>query len=753
MTSWLRRIFMRNEDRLEEADEGQGKQPKCDPQDREEALVSSVESDAPINIPEEDLFGVDPFARAIAQSISTVDAREGVVYAVNGPWGSGKSSAINLILHHVRESVEAGKIVTSNFNPWWFSGAETLTLSFFLEMRSTIGKSVGENAREAMASLGGRLSSAGPLLGGLASLYATPAAGAAVTGAATLLEKMTHLESTVEKEHQKLSKALSRQSKKFLIVIDDIDRLNTDEALQIFKLIKSVGRLPGVIYLLAFDRGLAEDMVAARFPADGASYLEKVIQAHFDLPPPDTEDLKIQILKTVDQVIGSPNEEKMQRFFNIFHDAVAPLLKTPRDIVRLGNALKVSWPAVAGNVDRADFLALEAMRLFLPSVHRAIRAHPDMLTGAQRQEGHNRQSLVDEYDSLFLTQISTRQREVAKRALRRLFPRLDAVWGNTWNSGTQQWQRDRLVCSVHHFRTYFAFGLFADEISAVESDALVAGAGSAGATAAALRGFLAQPRRRSGTRAALALDELSVRAGDVDELHVEQLLIDIFRIADELNVDSDDERGVMGFGTNQIRIHWLLNNLLRDRFNLDFRSRIVRTAAGAASLEWLISLSSRCKEAKEKRSSNSDDGQESLVDDQTVDQLWELSLNRLREAAAVGSLAQCPRLEALLYRWGDRAGELEVRTWTDTQLDNDQFVVALARDVVRESWSHGIGSFGALGDRVALRTEYVNLEPLTALLDIVRFRERAMSLLKATETEPSDRAILERFSAARERSP
>ena len=53
---------------------------------------------------------------------------------------------------------------------------------------------------------------------------------------------------TVEKLQNELTQALADQNKRFLIVIDDIDRLAPDEALLIFRLVKSVGRLPNVLY-------------------------------------------------------------------------------------------------------------------------------------------------------------------------------------------------------------------------------------------------------------------------------------------------------------------------------------------------------------------------------------------------------------------------------------------------------------------------------------------------------------------------
>ncbi|WP_245152406.1 P-loop NTPase fold protein [Allopusillimonas soli] len=41
-----------------------------------------------------------------------------------------------------------------------------------------------------------------------------------------------------------------------------MDRLSPDEALLIFRLVKSVGRLPNVMYLLVYDRQQAEKIVS-----------------------------------------------------------------------------------------------------------------------------------------------------------------------------------------------------------------------------------------------------------------------------------------------------------------------------------------------------------------------------------------------------------------------------------------------------------------------------------------------------------
>lgn len=64
-------------------------------------------NDKPIERPEEDQFGFSPFAEALDQAIIKNENPEGTVMAIHSPWGSGKSSVINLVKHHLREKIKS----------------------------------------------------------------------------------------------------------------------------------------------------------------------------------------------------------------------------------------------------------------------------------------------------------------------------------------------------------------------------------------------------------------------------------------------------------------------------------------------------------------------------------------------------------------------------------------------------------------------------------------------------------------------
>ena len=121
-------------------------------------------NDSPISIPEEDRFGIDPFARALARSFNEISSPVGATIALNGPWGSGKSSAVNLIRHHLRSVTEEENLLIVDFKCWWFHGEEALTLAFLQTLNTALGKSLSEKAKDLIPKIGKTLLQAGPVI-------------------------------------------------------------------------------------------------------------------------------------------------------------------------------------------------------------------------------------------------------------------------------------------------------------------------------------------------------------------------------------------------------------------------------------------------------------------------------------------------------------------------------------------------------------------------------------------------------------
>ena len=343
---------------------------------------------------------------------------------------------------------------------------------------------------------------------------------------------------TVEALFRRLSEVLARGHKRFFVIIDDIDRLTPDEALLIFRLVKSVGRLPNVMYLLVFDRELAEGAVKERYPSEGPHFLEKIIQANFEVPLPARDELNNALLAEIEVRCGAPSDTaELGRFMNVFYDAVAPYLNTPRDVARLTNAIAVTWPPVKNEVNLADFVGLEAMRVFEPGLYNAIRSNKERVCGIRSQ--HDRDDPDKEIDK-FIAGVSERRREHAKDALKRLFPRLQNVgYGPGF---AESWKAQRLACTVEHFDTYFQLAIGDETLSINEINDLIQHSGDAAYVKDAFRQALHSIRKSGRSKVPLLFDELNVHASRIDKGNFQTLISAIFEIADDIDRAGDRER-------------------------------------------------------------------------------------------------------------------------------------------------------------------------------------------------------------------
>ena len=69
-----------------------------------------------------------------------------------------------------------------------------------------------------------------------------------------------------------------------LVIIDDIDRLSSEQIRLNFQLVASVAKFPNTAYLLVFDKEVVVKSLEKVQEVDGEDYLEKVIQMPIQIP-------------------------------------------------------------------------------------------------------------------------------------------------------------------------------------------------------------------------------------------------------------------------------------------------------------------------------------------------------------------------------------------------------------------------------------------------------------------------------------
>lgn len=710
-------------------------------------------SDSPITTAADDQYGVIGFACALAKSLLQPERPAGTVLAINGPWGSGKTSIINLIRSEIEKAqcidhrVQEQKLVLTEFKCWWFRGEDALMLAFLQHLAGMLKDSLGDKAKAYVTSVSRSLLQATGTVGtSLAAATKIPWFGFA--GAAGLLDKWLFPDKTLDKVFADLASLLKEADRRFIVVIDDIDRLSLDESLAIFRLVKSVGDLPNVSYLLAFDRDLAEAAVQKKYPSEGPHFLEKIIQASFDIPIPSQTDLNQAILARVGEIIGDITASQKTRFGNLFFDVVSPYVTSPRHVARLAGAISVTWPAVGKNVHPADFLALETLRLYEPKLFKAVRAKRHLVTGV-RDDG-DRRARDDELVALLLQEVLEPRRPQAKVALQRLFPRLEDIGYGA--QSLEGWDVDRRVCVQKHFDTYVRLAL-SDETLAVDAiPELIKRAGDIPHVQRVFREAARQHRRNGSSYVPVYFDDLMRHGDQFARQDVGPFLRALFEIHDEIDLPEDAEKGFMAMANTTLRLHWLIRRLTRE-WPIEDRTAAYVEAIRTASLDWAVDFARSARADYKPHGDEQPAAPENcLVQEDAVAGVVDRALTLLRAAAQDGTLIANKNLLSHLYCWrrfNDNDAK-EVRAWTDGLLRDDASVLRLMRAMMSESYTVGMG-FRSLGDRVATPKLQVYARDDMDIVDPVVFRAALERIAAEDGTDQATIAEIRAFLQAWDR--
>ncbi len=695
--------------------------------------MTPLSSDRPLSDPNDDLFGHAPFSKHLADAIRRQKGADGIVLALYGPWGSGKSTVLGYVLHYLKQAPEPERPIVVPFNPWWFSGQENLARAFLGQLQAVLPeeysgfKELGKKLSEFSEALGGSAEIAGGAFG-------VPVPGGVVKAGLKMLGPKPK---DVPSLKNRLSELLRKEAKRVLVVIDDIDRLAPDEVRQLFTVIKALADFPYVTYLLAFDREVASDAISAQTGLPGERYLEKIIQVPFELPLIDRVSLRKALFSRLDAVMQGTPEGRFDNdhWTNVFHSGVDPLIRVPRDIVRLTNSLSVTYPAVVGEVNPVDFIAIESLRVFLPKVYNAIRANEEKFVG-YRAPDHNieKQAAVAFHDA-WVQAVPNELQSSTKDLMQRLFPKLESVWSNMHYSSdsAMQWRRELRVCSPDVFSAYFRLSLPEGTLSRAELDGFLALSDDAKAIGEALLDA-AKIKRADGLSKVRALLErlMDHVEKDVKHEYISPIVHALLDVGDELLQESDSPSGMFDFG-NESRVSRVIYHLLK-RVKKAARSAIVVNAMDAGH-------SLRCSQYLiATLSDESDKGKDdALLTVDAVQELKERWVEKVRNASQSDQLIQHTELAPLLSGWRLWGNADEPRDWWQQAATTDQGLVTLISAFKSQSTST---TFGEYATRVQIR---VNPKAVEHYGDIQAMAARLGGLLAAGAVPETQRPAIEQF--------
>lgn len=422
----------------------------------------SLLNDEPVAAGGPDRFRRQPLADRLARLIEhTADGGESTVFAVVGPWGSGKTSLLNF----TSGSLDPERVASVEFNPWLVSSVDGLLTDFFSTLQEAMPRQGhGKTIRDAILRYG---AVAAPLIS-MVPGGSVPAAAA--TAASSLVAP------SLGSLRRDAEAALKDSDRAYLVIVDDIDRLLPDELLMLFKVIRLVGRLPNVHYLLSYDEQSVIDALKTSSVAGttdrAMAYLEKIVQVPVNVPPlhsTDVEDLVNATWMAVHRASGEePTADQQRRFARVFDKHLRQAIRQPRQVVRLFAQVHHHWPLVKNEVDLVDLVLLTFLRTSWPNLYNRL---PDdgvnlvsTVEGSLRMRNLSQEQSAERWQRLLRDcEVPESRYDEALELLCELFPGVATAIKRS-HPDEAHLRNGKRVGSAEYFERYFQLGIPPDDL-------------------------------------------------------------------------------------------------------------------------------------------------------------------------------------------------------------------------------------------------------------------------------------------------
>ena len=325
----------------------------------------------PIQIAEKDvnydLLCRDMVIDQLLQSIIFCNPDTSYVISLEGPWGSGKTTVLNSVKEQLKRNSPCNDeiIIIDNFDPWLYGNQNALLAAMYNRIIHAMGlKCDPLNSEHVLKSI----------------MTACASEAAAKFNIGNIVEHLFYGNKTEEKNISELKHNIStyliNSKKRFVFIIDNLDRANDENIIFLFKLINIVFDFPRVIYILSYERERIDSILKQTHELDHR-FLEKIIQQEIIIPPIAKEQSKILYSTCMFNLMHAYgiSISEAERCSIVF-DYIIKHTDNPRNFKRVLNSI---FPAVflkSTSLYLRDLFTIEAIRFFEPNLYYRIHDNP-----------------------------------------------------------------------------------------------------------------------------------------------------------------------------------------------------------------------------------------------------------------------------------------------------------------------------------------------------------------------------------------
>ena len=496
-------------------------------------------------------------------------------------------------------------------------------------------------------------------------------------------------EKPLEHQRDEIVEKFGTIGKRIIIIIDDIDRLDSDETKLIFKLVKLATNFPNTIFLLAYDRVKVGERLTERNTEKGIKgeeYLKKIIQLSFLIPKPIPEDI-INILRNLMSTELNFDEKNWDgnRFDQLIDNReFRKIFPTIRDIKRYINGLHLDLKIIDKNeINLVDFVGIEAIRVFAPEVYLAMSNERILFTRTFSTD------TMDDARKKYIGEIIDKAPESlvdsVMEIIRQLFPQVEAMEtdeqaGNNVTyayisalQSQETWVNAKRVCSEEMYDKYFRLTVPKSLLSVGEMEDFISKVGTEDIKPK-LKEFEGQGKIRPVSR------RLRGYLDDLSNQQKKALLVDIFEFAESTKDRKQGPNDVEDFATQAENTgRRVLEEIQVGR--AQFLEDIINEMTGFFVMTELIkTLMDRQLENTRIRN-----GKEPLLTETEKEKIQKVYIAKIKSFSQEVPLESGREWWETLRLWKAWGEEKDVKIYVENMIRTDEGVLSLLREFDRIS--------------------------------------------------------------------
>lgn len=345
----------------------------------EKELSNGLIAEKEINEFDSDIIGLEDYIKKLKNEIIQYNHNISCTIGIEGSYGSGKTSLVRLLF---KELEKEKNIKTLEFNSWQYDNFEKLVQDYFNSVMSFVrfDKKHLEEYKNIISAV------SKSFLG------------------MNLIPNSNSEENNVNKTKEKINSVINtyKYDTKYVVLIDNIDRLENDEIINVFKLIRNLVDFNNFIFLVPFDNSILEGKVEKI----KKYYFDKVFISIIEVPKIDkntTGNLFISLIEkrisefkfdTIDHKTQVKNDLDLVKNNSIVYESFENI----REAKRFYNYFIQNYTPLINVVSFHDYLYLSLLKFQFPKIYNEInenRKTNELAFNIEEQKKNHENALED----------------------------------------------------------------------------------------------------------------------------------------------------------------------------------------------------------------------------------------------------------------------------------------------------------------------------------------------------------------------